>query len=88
MQLMRICGLLRDLRDAGPMTVSEMADVHEVHYDTAYHWVRTLKAEGILRAEGRKGQAVLWALAQPLTPAAETPYLVRQSKRVRGRETS
>ena len=68
MRLHALCALLREIRDVGPMTVRDMADVLEVPYQTAWHRARVLGGEGVLAPVGHRGAAVLWGLAPAGTP--------------------
>lgn len=73
MQIARLCALLRELRDTGPMTLREIADVLGAPYDSVWHWLRMLDAGGIARACGRRGSASLWGLSPPGTEPGR-PY--------------
>lgn len=82
MQIARLCALLRELRDTGPMTQREIADVLDVPYDSVWHWLRMLDAGGIARVCGRDGQSHLWELAPAGTEPGK-PYLRPGNQRVK-----
>lgn len=48
MSLVRILGVIRELRDTGPASTAELAATMEVPYDSMWHLVRTLRAEGVI----------------------------------------
>lgn len=84
MAIVRLCAVLRELRDVGPATTHELAAVLDAHEDTAYHWVRKLYAEGVIVPTGENERAVRWQLAPPNTPT-RAPYIVKSDLRRRGR---
>ena len=71
MRLVRVCAVLRDLRDSGPATREEIAAMVDTSPETAWHWIAVLTAEGVLRVCGRRGQAYLYELAPAGTPRKE-----------------
>lgn len=71
MRLIRFCSVLRDLRDSGPATRMEIAAMADASPSSAWHWIRVMTAEGVLRPCGNRGPALLYELAPPGTPRNE-----------------
>lgn len=82
MSIVRLCEILRELRDTGPMTTREISLIAETTFNNAYHWVRRLRAEGLIEPDGHAGQAVVWKLAAPNTPKL-APYTRKSDRRTK-----
>lgn len=79
MSIVRTVGVLRLLRDLGPMTVFELSSELPAPYDSLWHLIYTLRAEGMIEFAGYgpkppgRSAPTLWGLAPQHTPKL-APY--------------
>lgn len=74
-----ICKVIRELRDVGPATRSELAAALDVSKHTLWAWIAMLGAWGLIRPCGHKGNSVVFELAPPQTPMG-TPYVRKDNR--------
>lgn len=86
MSVVRICALLRELREGGAGTLRELAATVEAPPESIYHVLRVMEAEGLVEVTGLQGAAKVYELAPPGTPKC-APY-VRKDKRNKIKEPS
>ena len=71
MRLHTLCSVLRKMRDEGPMTIKDVAELTRTEYQNAWHRVRVMRGEGVLGPAGTRAGVVLWGIAPTGTPQGD-----------------